>query len=255
MRWSKLRRGVLQRSNKNASKRKTSTTNVSDDMRANPAAAIAFAAFYALFTMTPAAGVALNPRGLGQVLIFPYYTVNHGQDALFSIGNAGDSGKVVHLRFHESYNARTVLEFDVFLSAHDVWTAAITQTSGDGAALIRTSDRSCTNPPIAAAGQAFLEFGYTGPDQDSGPQTPARTRARAKATSRSSPPATRPRAMRSTRRSRTCRRANPAPAYPLATQPFCSPSHRRPRRCRTCSDRSRSSTSAKARSSATRRMH
>src|SRR3954452_6195731 len=121
MRWSKLPRGVLRRSNKNASKRKTSTTNGSDDMRANPAAAIAFAAFSALFTsalftIKPAAGVALNPRGLGQVLIFPYYTVNRGQDTLLSIGNAGDTGKVVHLRFHESYNARTALEFDVFLS-------------------------------------------------------------------------------------------------------------------------------------------
>lgn len=148
-------------------------------MRANLAtAAIAFAAFGALFTMAPAAGVALNPRGLGQALIFPYYTVNHSQDTLFSIGNGGDTGKVVHVRFREGYNARSVLEFDVFLSAHDVWTAAITQQSDDGPALIRSSDRSCTNPAIPAAGQAFLAFNYAGPneDPDSGPQTPARTR-------------------------------------------------------------------------------
>jgi len=147
-------------------------------MRANLAAAITFAAFSALFTMEPASAVALNPRGLGQVLIFPYYTVNKNQDTLLSIGNAGDTGKVVHLRFRESYNARSVLEFDVFLSPHDVWTAAITQM-GDGAgAKIRTSDRSCTNPAIAAAGQPFLEFNYAGPneDPDSGPQSITRTR-------------------------------------------------------------------------------
>jgi hypothetical protein len=145
-------------------------------MRANLAAAIAFAAFSALFTMESASAVALNPRGLGQVLIYPYYTVNKGQDTLLSIGNAGDTGKVVHLRFRESYNARSVLEFDVFLSPHDVWTAVVTQRSDDGPAQIRTSDHSCTIPPIAAAGQAFLDFGYTGPNEDSGPQTPARTR-------------------------------------------------------------------------------
>src|SRR4051812_28640554 len=147
-------------------------------MRANPAAAIAFAAFSALFTMKPAAAVALNPRGLGQVLIYPYYTVNRGQDTLFSIGNAGDSGKVVHLRFREAYNARSVLEFDVFLSAHDVWTAAITQASDGGPALIRTSDHSCTNPAIPAAGQPFLDFNYTGVNEeaDSGPQSVTRTR-------------------------------------------------------------------------------
>ena len=145
-------------------------------MRANVAAAIAFAAFFALFTMGPASGVALNPRGLGQVLIFPYYTVNKSQDTLLSIGNAGDMGKAVHVRFRESYNARSVLEFDVFLSAHDVWTAAITQASDGGPALIRTSDHSCTSPPIPAAGQPFLDFGYAGANQDSGPQTLVRTR-------------------------------------------------------------------------------
>ncbi|HEX5124226.1 MAG TPA: hypothetical protein VFV97_13345 [Rhodanobacteraceae bacterium] len=145
-------------------------------MRANLVAAIAFAAFSALFTTNQASGVALNPRGLGQVLIFPYYTVNHSQDTLLSIGNAGDTGKAVHVRFREAYNARPVLEFDVFLSPHDVWTAAITQTSDDGVALIRTSDHSCTNPPILSIGQRFLDSGYAGTQADSGPQTPARTR-------------------------------------------------------------------------------
>ncbi|HEX5123901.1 MAG TPA: hypothetical protein VFV97_11695 [Rhodanobacteraceae bacterium] len=146
-------------------------------MRANLAkAAIAFAAFWTLFTTQQAAGVALNPRGLGQVLIYPYYTVNHGQDTLLSIANAGDAGKVVHLRFHEAYNARNVLDFDVFLSAHDVWTAAITQANDSGPALIRTSDHSCTNPPIVSVGQQFLVSGYTGTNADSGPQAPTRTR-------------------------------------------------------------------------------
>ena len=140
------------------------------------AAAIAFAAFSAFSTMESASAVALNPRGLGQVLVFPFYTVNKSQDTLLSIGNAGDTGKVVHLRFRESYDARSVLELDVFLSAHDVWTAAITQASDGGPALIRTSDRSCTTPGLAAAGQPFLDLGYTGADADSGPQALARTR-------------------------------------------------------------------------------
>jgi len=146
-------------------------------MRANLVAAIAFAAFSALFTMAPASGVALNPRGLGQVLIFPYYTVNKSQDTLLSIGNAGDTGKAVHVRFRESYNARSVLEFDLFLSAHDVWTAVITQSSDDGPAQIHTADRSCTNPLVPGFGQqVFLTGGYSGFEYDSGPQTPARTR-------------------------------------------------------------------------------
>jgi hypothetical protein len=151
-------------------------------MRANLVAAIAFVAFSAVFTMNQASGVALNPRGLGQVLIFPYYTVNKSQDTLLSIGNAGGAGKMVHVRFRESYNARPVLEFNVFLSAHDVWTAGITQTSDDGVAELRTSDTSCTDPPLPASGQPFVTAGYAGggfwPDlpPDSGPSTPDRTR-------------------------------------------------------------------------------
>jgi hypothetical protein len=154
--------------------------NGSDEMRASLATvAIAFAAFIALFTIPPAGAVSLNPRGLGQVLIFPYYTVNNNQDTLLSVGNAGDAGKMVHVRFHESYNARSVLEFDLFLSPHDVWTAAITQTTADGVALIRTSDHSCTNSPIPSTGQQFDTSDYASYDLgtlDSGPQTPARTR-------------------------------------------------------------------------------
>jgi len=147
-------------------------------MRANLVAAGAFAAFAALFTMSSASGVALNPRGLGQVLIFPYYTVNKSQDTLLSIGNAGDTGKVVKVRFRESYNARTVLDFNVFLSPHDVWTAAISQVADDDGARLRTSDASCTSPPILSIGQAFLPFAYAGPDEDpdSGPQSITRTR-------------------------------------------------------------------------------
>jgi hypothetical protein len=168
----------VQSASKNASKRKTSTTNGSDGMRANLVAAIAFAAVAALSTMRSASAVALNPRGLGQVLIFPYYTVNKSQDTLLSIGNAGGTGKVVHVRFRESYNARSVLDFDVFLSPHDVWTAAISQVADDDGARIRTSDASCTNPPIISIGQAFLPFAYAGPteDPDSGPQSITRTR-------------------------------------------------------------------------------
>ena len=43
--------------------------------------------------------VDLNPDGLGQVLIYPYYTVNKSQDSLFSVVNTADVGKAVKVRF------------------------------------------------------------------------------------------------------------------------------------------------------------
>ncbi|HEY6543590.1 MAG TPA: hypothetical protein VIZ64_01705 [Dokdonella sp.] len=50
--------------------------------------------------------VSLNPRGLGQVLVYPYYTVNKGQDTLVSIGNASNIGQVVKVQFSEGMNGR-----------------------------------------------------------------------------------------------------------------------------------------------------
>ncbi|HET8943027.1 MAG TPA: cell surface protein, partial [Rudaea sp.] len=76
-------------------------------------------------TIQPARAVYLNPRGMGQVLLYPYYTVNAHQNTLLSVINASDVGKVVHVRFREGYNGRDVLDFNVFLSPYDVWTAAV----------------------------------------------------------------------------------------------------------------------------------
>ena len=147
-----------------------------------PAFVATLAMLAAPFAIKPASAVNLNPRGLGQVLIFPYYTVNAGQDTLISIGNYGNTGKAMLVRVHEGYNARIVLDFGLLLSAHDVWTASISQLSEDGAAAIRTSDRSCTYPALGSTPRSFLSSNYTGQgippygEPDSGPQTDARTR-------------------------------------------------------------------------------
>ena len=58
--------------------------------------------------------VDLNPDGLGQVLIYPYYTVNKSQDTLFSVVNTDPvNGKAVKVRFLEGYNSREVLDFNL----------------------------------------------------------------------------------------------------------------------------------------------
>jgi len=124
--------------------------------------------------------VSLNPRGIGEVLLYPYYTVNKGQNTLVSVVNTGDVGQVVRVRFNEAYNGRAVLGFDLFLSPHDVWTAAITQASDAGGAILKSSDRSCTVPAIPEAGFAFVTAGFDGsvPGEpgDDGPHGITRTR-------------------------------------------------------------------------------
>ena len=132
-----------------------------------------------LFAMPCASAVRLNPRGIGQVLIYPYYTVNKSQDTLISVANASDISKAVQVRFREGYDGRSTLDFVLFLSPHDVWTASISQTADDGGAALRTSDTSCTSPAIPANGIAFLTTGFDGTglvQGDGGPTGVTRTR-------------------------------------------------------------------------------
>ena len=106
--------------------------------------------------------VMVNPNGLGQVLIYPYYTVRSPAGAgiasyntLLSIVNTTSSTKAVKVRFREGKASAEVLDFNVFLSPRDVWTAAVTPLGGGDqvsgtpplpGAQIETSDRSCTIP-------------------------------------------------------------------------------------------------------------
>jgi hypothetical protein len=91
-----------------------------------------------------AEAVHISPDGLGQVLIFPYYTVRGGHFTAISIINTQDNTKAVKVRFLEGKNSREVLDFNLFLSPADVWTGAIVQTS-NGARLI-SNDNSCVTP-------------------------------------------------------------------------------------------------------------
>ncbi|WP_395684271.1 hypothetical protein [Dokdonella sp.] len=143
-------------------------------MRTPSFACIALLAVTAL-SVIDAEAVMLNPRGLGQALVYPYYTVNAGQDTLVSVTNAGDVGKVVRVRFLEGYNQRDVLDFDLFLSAHDVWTGAVSNDAAGGARLV-SHDRSCTLPALPVEGVAFLTTGYAGAHADGGPSGIERTR-------------------------------------------------------------------------------
>lgn len=129
----------------------------------------------------PAGAVSLNPKGLGQVLLYPYYTVNKNQDTVMTVVNTYGVGKLVKVRFMEGYNGRAVLEFNLYLSAYDVWSAVVsspdaTATSG---ARLSWSDSSCI-APFSQNPAPFVSSAYDGTQagmpNDSGPQTIARTR-------------------------------------------------------------------------------
>ena len=109
--------------------------------------------------------VNINPDGTGQVLIYPYYTVNAGNQTLLSVVNTTSQGKAVKVRILEGRNSQEVLDFNLFLSREDVWTAAILSLgTATGPASILTLDTSCTAPAFAsdatstASGIPFVNF-------------------------------------------------------------------------------------------------
>jgi hypothetical protein len=147
----------------------------------------ALAGLGALGATGVAQAVSVNHDGLGQVLIYPYYTVRTiatgliGSQATFnsllSVVNSTASAKAVKVRFLEGKNSKEVLDFNLYLSAKDVWTAAIIPTT-DGAGIF-TADKSCTNPIVSSSSTSpspFVNFAYTGSGDDKGGTTLDRTR-------------------------------------------------------------------------------
>lgn len=159
-------------------------------MRKNPLATAIVAGFAGMaglasvaFAQSATSRMYLNADGLGQVLIYPYYTVNEGNATLISVVNTTGRTKAVKVRFLEGRNSREVLDFNLYLSPFDVWTAAITDNGvADGPGILSTSDTSCTVPNILAdfGGEVpFRNYQYAGTSlltQDDGPNGLERTR-------------------------------------------------------------------------------
>ncbi len=113
----------------------------------------------------------VNHDGLGEVLLYSLYTTEEGNVTTINITNTTDQAKAVKVRFLEGQNSQEVLDFNLYLSANDQWSGAITQTA-NGAKII-TADKSCTAPVIPAAGVEFRNTQYLG---DGGHQSLKRTR-------------------------------------------------------------------------------
>lgn len=127
--------------------------------------------------------VSLNPEGLGQALIFPYYTANSSAGNAFntyvSIVNHTTEAKALRVRFREGRNGREALAFNLYLSPRDVWTGAV--VPADSGTRLLSTDVSCTDPPLQAqtGAASFLPFttaNFSGGSDDGAGADPQRTR-------------------------------------------------------------------------------
>lgn len=132
----------------------------------------------ALAAAGAANAVYINHDGLGQALVYSYFTARDGNATLLSVVNTTNNAKIVKVRFLEGKNSKEVLDFNLFLSPFDVWTGAVVPATSAaaanlpgytnpavdalGGAMLVTADRSCTNPKVPAVGAAFRNFAYSG---------------------------------------------------------------------------------------------
>lgn len=114
--------------------------------------------------------VRVNPDGHGQTLIYPYYTARatasgNAYVTALAVVNTTASPKAVRVRFLEGAAGAAVADFNLFLSAYDVWTAGVVP-AGPGAGVF-TLDNSCTTPRVsrdASSPTKFFNSAYAGRD-------------------------------------------------------------------------------------------
>lgn len=93
---------------------------------------------------TSAQAVSVSPDLTGEVLIYPYYNVNNDFQTNISVTNTKNEYKIVKIRFRESGNSQDVLDFNIYMSPYDVWTATVRNVAGK--ANVFTADNTCTLP-------------------------------------------------------------------------------------------------------------
>lgn len=97
---------------------------------------------------TTALDLTLSEGGVGHMLLVPYYSAqNNNMTVLHVVNTDSVNGKAVKVRFRGAANSDDVMDFQVFMSPGDVWTAAVT-AGADGIAQVQTADNTCTVPSL-----------------------------------------------------------------------------------------------------------
>lgn len=93
---------------------------------------------------SPAQAVQLaQDDGLGDAVIFPYFTAKGNWQTFIRLINTSDRAVVVKVRFREAANSRELQDFLVALSPNDMWSAWTDKSAWNGRPGIRTNDTSC----------------------------------------------------------------------------------------------------------------
>lgn len=100
-------------------------------------------------TAATATELVLSEGGVGHMLLVPYYNVQNGNMTVLHVVNTDTvNGKAVKVRFRGAANSDDVMDFQVYMSPGDVWTAAVTADPATGVAQVQSADATCTIPAL-----------------------------------------------------------------------------------------------------------
>jgi len=104
----------------------------------------------------------VNPDGLGQALLFPLYTVENNNQTTLHLTNTTENFKAVKVRFRRATDSADVLDFNLYLSPHDMWTGVVSMGE-NGTPVLTSHDTSCISAdPNRTDMTAGREFGVLG---------------------------------------------------------------------------------------------
>jgi hypothetical protein len=111
-----------------------------------------------VMSATNATALEFAEGGVGHMLLVPYFNAQNGNMTVLHVVNTDTvNGKAMKVRFRGASNSDDILDFQVFMSPGDVWTAAVTTSAGGGAQIV-TGDNTCTLPKLSpGVQQAFVQ--------------------------------------------------------------------------------------------------
>ena len=101
----------------------------------------------------------VDPDNTGEVLIYPFYSADNGNQTYIHVVNTTDQWKAAKVRMLEAENSMEVRDFNLYLSPYDHFAFTI-KLDESGAAKLATSDTSCTAPQIPEGGIEFTNKLY-----------------------------------------------------------------------------------------------
>jgi len=96
----------------------------------------------------------VNSENTGEVLIYPFYSADNGNQTYVHVVNTTDLYKAAKVRILEAENSQEVRDFNLYLSPRDHFSFAISLDES-GAGKLETADTSCTVPAIPEGGIEF----------------------------------------------------------------------------------------------------